>query len=170
MHNLVNSKDDFDLGTNKEINRLIKQLCTSIDTSEGHIYLGQLVVLVECFNSLYDEESVFYDEDCLLRGILDKLMLKFKAREWPFKTDDSVNLRRNAFTSLVNLMCIAYKSNLIGNEGLSEVYQVLEADMNLRDVLAFYCRFLVAFGYGEATTWLEKLLFRKCLEIEAFHC
>jgi len=72
-----------------------------------------------------------------------------------FKSDDLVNLRRNAFTSLVNLMCIAYKSNLIGNEGLNEVYQVIEADMNLRDVLAFYFRFLVAFGYGEATIWLE---------------
>ncbi len=155
VHNLIKSKQEFDQSTNQEINRLINQVKASIDTSQGHLYLALLNVLVECFNSLYDEESLFYDEDCLLISLLTKLMDKFKARDWPFSTEEPWDVRRGALGSLVNLMCIAYKSNLMGNESLVEVYRVLEGDMRLRDLLAFYLRFLVAFGYGEAAAWLE---------------
>ena len=60
-------------------------------------------------------------------------------------------------TSLVNLTCIAYKSNLITNESLMDIYNCMLNDCRLNGLLAFYCRFLASYGYADSIRFLEDL-------------
>jgi len=90
-----------------------------------------LRILTECLNCLYDEESVFYDEDSLLESLLNKLSKPFEDKTFPFNNDLYFPVTYN----FVNLNCIAYKSNLITNEHLIKIYQSLSKVFNAKKII-----------------------------------
>lgn len=145
VRNLIKSKTEFDQTTNQQINKLIQKIQSSL-SKHTTSYQSNLNALVNCLDALYDAESIFYDDANILIGLVDKLTSQFKAK----------NLDRGTLINLVNLTCIAYKSNLIGNENLIDIHSCLSSDYQLNDLRAFYCRFLVAFGYGDAVSWLAE--------------
>lgn len=94
----------------------------------------------------------------MLATLVTQLTELFKNKFYPFQKDqESAQLHKLAMTCLVNLTCLAYKSNLITNENLKAICDCLEKDGSYNGLLAFFCRFLVSFGYAEAVPMLETL-------------
>ena len=118
IQNLIACKKEFDQVHNQLINKLILNIYEQFIETRS---LAHLNVLIECLNSLYDEESMFYDENNILTGLLNRLNEAFLAGKCPFETP----LNRDMTAAFINLMCIAYKSNMITNDLLIQVYQAL---------------------------------------------
>lgn len=116
--------------------------------------LNNLNIMIDCLYTIYDEESVFYDDCNVLVSLVDTLNQKFTQKTYPFEKSDQ-GYNKMAIVCLINITCIAYKSNLITNENLNDLYFFLIDDIKLNGLMAFYCRFLVSFGYSEALKWLE---------------
>jgi hypothetical protein len=140
IRNQLKLKAEFDITHNKAINSLTKTLLDryinlsmitptpppedssrSSEISDDQIYLAELV---ECLLDLYDEESLFYDDESILDNLL-KLLSKRFLDTYEKSTNGSVYYGRTIWPSLVSLTCIAYKSNLIDNEFLIKVYYSL---------------------------------------------
>jgi hypothetical protein len=119
------------------------------------LLFNNLTVLTDCLYILYAEESVFYDEAQVLVSFVTELNDLFKSKAYPFQRDET-HLYKSV-TCLVNLTCLAYKSNQISNENLKGIFDLLETDNKFNGLLAFFCRFLVSFGYLEAVSMLELL-------------
>ena len=122
---------EFDQNENDKINNLIKKLLDmfltsfSGDKESKYTMLGQcLTSLTECLFCLYDEDSIYYDEQNLLESLLKDLDLKLKTKHDIF--DFSNPLSKIATSSLVYLTCLAYKSNLIKNENVTYVYEFIK--------------------------------------------
>lgn len=148
VENYIKSRKQFTDLDNKHINEQIRKIYNKYLLLENSDMIqSYLIVLTQCLNCLYDEESVFYDEDQILEKILSKLYASFEAK----------NLERNLVQSYVNLNCIAYKSNLISNENMYQIYEFLSTNSKLNHLNAFFCRFLFLFGYSDAQQWIESL-------------
>jgi hypothetical protein len=130
-------KIEFDYAENERINVLIKTLldkyvkCLNEKRSEENLLaLGQyLTSLTECLFSLYDEESIYYDELNLLESLLDNLTSNLTAKSFMFieqSIDEKSSFHRTVTSALVYLTCLAYKSNLISNEKLNPIYEFLK--------------------------------------------
>ena len=126
VQNFIKTTKQFNETDNKKVNDLLKKInmkCAVLIDSQSHSDLikDYLRILTQCLNCLYDEESVFYDEDSLLESLLNRLANSFQDKTFPFKDELYVPITYN----FVNLNCIAYKSNLITNENLVKIYQSL---------------------------------------------
>jgi hypothetical protein len=108
----IHSTVDFSFKLNDNINKLIEnfyELYLNANKQDAH-----LVGLTKTLCSLYDEDSAFYDEKCILKRILNQLC----------HDDDNAN-DTNTLCEVI-LTCIAYKSNMIENESILLVYEKLK--------------------------------------------
>lgn len=123
MKNLISivSSKEFDQATNVRINSLIRKLLDRyIKLNTGREADQLLLTLVDSLFSLYNEESVYYDELDLLETLLKTLDTQVKNIP-----QSDLSSSPTIISSFVYLTCLAYKSNLISNEGLTSVYDVL---------------------------------------------
>lgn len=162
ISSLIKSTNDFTIALNNDINNLLKLLYDMFiqhksDEAKMLDYFQALTITLCC---LYDENSVFYDELNILKTLLGSKM----------------ELNENTISFRVCLTCVAYKANLIENEKLSDLYaelqrvcffQLEEIQYDLfilfskyeshKDLLAFYARFLLAYGFNESLKWIEEV-------------
>ncbi len=136
VQNFIKTKTKFNETDNTKVNSLLKKLHTKCfylleKQSRFDLIKEYLRILTECLNCLYDEESVFYDEDSLLESLLNKLSKPFEDKTFPFNNDLYFPVTYN----FVNLNCIAYKSNLITNEHLIKIYQSLSKVFNAKKII-----------------------------------
>ena len=104
-----------------------------------------MLVLTECLFDLYEsnqESTIYYDEEGLLEKFLNELNDRMILKKYPF--DDVYKETRTnqiASTCLVNLTCLAYKSNLIKNEFLVKIYDYLQSVcLDFFDVFFFFLK------------------------------
>lgn len=114
--NLIKSTKDFDLELNTEINNLIDDLHKKFLKYEKSDDLKQvasnfLMGLTQTLCCLYNEESAFYDENNILKIVLNSL---------------KNTIEHDYFVCWVCLNCLAYKSNLIDNIEVERVYENLK--------------------------------------------
>ena len=157
VQNLIKSRKEYDQIANKQINNLIQKIHSNITSlinskKSTSALLNNINIMIDCLYTIYDEESVFYDDCNVLVSLVNTLNHNFKNKAYPFEKNQ---VNKMSIVCLINITCIAYKSNLITNENLNELYFFLIDDVKLNSLLAFYCRFLVSFGYSEALNWLE---------------
>ena len=109
IRTLIRRQDEkFDVEKNAYINSRLQSVFESFKSSTNQTrYLSSFV---ECLFSLYDDDSIYYDDINLLSSLIELLDDR--------KLSDRVE-------SLVYLSCIAYKSNLIGNELIHRIYDIL---------------------------------------------
>jgi hypothetical protein len=139
--------DTFNAEKNRFINDSIKVFynkCLKSLSSTKTPNTDLLNSLTKCLSCLYNERSQFYDDDNILGNLLDTL----KCEKVP----------NNIITLVfkVNITCIGYRANLITNEQLENMYNSLLNENN-KVLLAFYCRFLVTFGYLDGLNWTSDL-------------
>jgi hypothetical protein len=115
INNLIKSTKEFDSDLNIEINNLLNnfqnlylKLKLNVDSKVISNYF--LIGLTQTLCCLYNEESAFYDEKNVLRTTLDDLK-------------NAVD--ENEFICRICLTCLAYKSNLIDNIEVKNVYDDL---------------------------------------------
>ena len=138
VQNFIKTKKKFNETDNSKVNSFLKKIhskCIHLleNQSQSDLVKEYLRILTECLNCLFDEESVFYDEDSLLVSLIDRLAKPFEEKIFPFKND----LYLTATYNFVNLNCIAYKSNLITNEHLVKIYQSLSMVVNIFNITSF---------------------------------
>ena len=109
IRTLIRRQDEkFDVEKNAYINSRLRSIFESFKSSTNQTrYLSSFV---ECLFSLYDDDSIYYDDINLLSSLIELLDDR--------KLSDRVE-------PLVYLSCIAYKSNLIGNELIHRIYGIL---------------------------------------------
>ena len=109
IRTLIRRQDEkFDVEKNAYINSRLRSIFESFKSSTNQTrYLSSFV---ECLFSLYDDDSIYYDDINLLSSLIELLDDR--------KLSDRVE-------PLVYLSCIAYKSNLIGNELIHRIYDIL---------------------------------------------
>lgn len=126
VQNYIKTKKQFNETDNQHINSLLKKMYEkyfNLVSGQRNLDLIReyLRVITQCLNCLYDEESVFYDQESILETLLNSLNKSFEEKIFPFKDD----LYISATQCFVNLNCIAYKSNLITNENLIKIYELI---------------------------------------------
>lgn len=115
INGIIKSAKEFSTELNKEINNLIKYLYDLFRTclaSSSKNTIDYFFALTICLCCLYDENSVFYDEQNLLQSLLVLQM----------NSNDNIETE---MVCRVCLTCAAYKSNLIDNEVLVNLYKKL---------------------------------------------
>ena len=133
---LTNSSSEFDLSQNKNINVFIKclldrffYLTSSLDDGTrpqtDKLIESYLDALVECLNCLYDEESAYYDEENILETLLDSLDKVYLIGSNSNSSRFDLSKVANVVKSMVNLTCVAYKSNIINNDKIVRLYEYL---------------------------------------------
>lgn len=129
IQNLIKSEKEFKIDLNEKINSLLARLFENYTRSindpsvDLNIIQKYFIAFQESLYVLYDEESVYYDD----RNVLEKLLnnLNENLSKGSFIFDKNSSISSTAMGCIINLTCIAYKSNLIKNESLQCLYQVL---------------------------------------------
>ncbi|CAF0861948.1 unnamed protein product [Brachionus calyciflorus] len=152
LKNSINLEKEFTIEHNYKINEYFENLLAKfklqINDPDTQIVNSYLESFVQCFSQLYNEESIYYDDKNILEQILNILNEKLKTCFYEFNT--------SAMSTLVNLTCLAYKSNLIKNENLILIYDVLNKESRFNVLLSLYCRFLISYGFYDSVEWIEK--------------
>jgi hypothetical protein len=124
---------EFSLQRNVEINNLVQILfdcyANNLNSVEKEIRSivktkNYLVSLTACLNYLYNDESVFYDENCILEKFQADLIENLSNKVEPFETKNP-SIFKTAMECLTSLSAIAFKANLLDNQSASRVYRLL---------------------------------------------
>ncbi len=84
--------------------------------------------ITECLYVLYENDSIYYDNQNLLESCLNNLSLKLKNKIYPF--DDlsrETNEHMIAMMCILNLTCLSYKANLVKKEFIISIYEYLKS-------------------------------------------
>ena len=177
----IQLKRSFDSAENARLNRLIRRLYSSYLTSSAEmqqhqqtITQGQRVlancttrVLVECLDALYDEESCHYDESHVLDEFVEHLCSRLEnddeAKQDEEEEAEEDEGKQIATASLVNLACVAFRANRVGNELLVRVFTLLSGEKRPKlqkqtsePLLAVFLRTLISLGHLDSIRWLEQ--------------
>lgn len=149
LKTLIRQDTKFDMAKNTNINSILASILVSFRKSldfRSPILPKYLDLFTGCMFSLYDDDSVYYDDQNILAQlveILENLVL--------VKGETS-----EAYVSaLVYLSCLGYKSNLVGNELVERVYNVLNKESAFKKLLAVYSRYLLNYGFYDALGWIQ---------------
>jgi hypothetical protein len=116
---LIGNDREFEIEKNMQINTFIQCLIDNyLDRrQEMAAESGQdLNLVVDCLVSIYDDESIYYDDKSLLENLLALL--------FPLLTTDFTHSEMRSFICLV---CLAYKSNLIENQKIYSIYETIKS-------------------------------------------
>lgn len=132
IKNLIES-NDFSIDRNTQINNSIEKLFQKYltltsrnnDQIDLEIVENYLDAITKTLSYLYNEESIYYDDENLLEKILDNLKEKCKEQKDDLQ-QENVSKERNVYLmNYVLISLIAYKSNIIDNSTIQGIYEML---------------------------------------------
>jgi hypothetical protein len=131
IKNLIESNDfniDRNIHINNSIDKLFQKYLTLTSRNNDQIDLklveNYLEAITKTLSYLYNEESIYYDDENLLEKILNNL--KEKSKEQKDDLQENVSKERNVFLmNYVLISLIAYKSNIIDNSTIQGIYEML---------------------------------------------
>lgn len=129
VRHLIRSSEKFEIEMNVTINKVMRKILDGFEgflrwkktisttTEQDGITKNYLKLIVQCLFDLYNDESIYYDDEDLLSSFFNQV--------YGMIVDGGEQKPDFLIESLVHLACISYKSNLIANEKVIFVYDIL---------------------------------------------
>ena len=109
---------DQNSNINQNITYLLDAWNSSHEQNDSNFLLN---ALVECLHYLYDEESMYYDEETILEKLIGRCYnLVIESNNTSKSQDDMERVK-----CLVNLVCIGYKANIVNNQKIIKLHEFL---------------------------------------------